>query len=392
MSLDTPSVATPGAKQGWPTWAKFLMGAGIGCFSLGILFLSVFALGLWWAVTPGEQEAPPAFVGDDTVAVIAASSPGKDEGLNALMLQTMSEFHRVAWERIPEDEAPFFFRFIRRMQRRQIESGRAGRKLVTSMPRDIALLVVRRPDDDPTWLAVVNLAKGPRIYRLFFNWMAKRAPDVEAIPHRGETIVILPDAPAFCFVESTLLAGQDVEVLKRAIDRHREPATDAPDLAYRIGAMADDWDIFGILDNSSGELSQGIRNAALFVERPDVEGFPIDLGDRELADSIEPDRWSEVVEMELGVDVVDASTMRVEIDLSFGGYDAAAATVPRIESVLADWAEAVGHSSLDVSPRIDRDGSSVRVVIDLRGVDAALAEGFEALLDEAGAPAQGVGS
>ena len=342
----------------------------------------------WWAITPGPQESPPAFVGDDTVAVIATSSPGDDEGLNALMMQSISEFHRATWERIPADEAPVFLRFIRGMQRRQIDSGRTGRKLATSMPRDIALLLVRRPDDAPTWLAVVNLAKGPRIYRWVFNFMAKRSRDVEAIPHRGETIILLPDAPAFCFVDGTFLAAEDVEVLKRAIDRHREPATDGPDLAHRIGAMSNDWDIFGILDNSSGELSEGVRNAALFLERHEVDGFPIDRGDRELSDPASPDRWREVVELDLGVDVVDASTARVSLDIAFGDADAAVAMLPRVERMLGDWTEAAGHSSLDVSPRIVRDGSSVRVIIDLQGVDAAIAEGFEAILDEAGAPSR----
>ena len=386
MSLDTPTTTSTAKKHGWPAWAKVLMGAGIGCLSLGVLLVVLIGVVAWWAITPGPQEPPPAFIGDDTLAVVATSSPGSDEGLNALMMQTISEFHRATWERMPEDEVPFFFRFIRGMQRRQIESGRAERKLATSMPRDIALLVVRRPDDAPTWLAVVNLAKGPRIYRLLFNFMAKRAPDIEAISHRGETIVRLPDAPAFCFADSTFLAAEDVEVLKRAIDRHREPAPDGTDLARRVGAMSSDWDIFGILDNTSGELSEDVRNAALFLERRGADGFPIDLGDRELADPASPDRWREVVEMELGVDVVDASTMEIVLDIAFGDTDAAVAMLPRLEQIFEDWAETVGHSSLEVSPRIDRNGSSVRVVLGLQGVDEALVEGFESILDQAGAP------
>jgi len=386
MPLDTPSATSTAKKQRWPAWAKVLMGAGIGCFSLGVLLVVLIGVVAWWAITPGPQEPPPAFIGDDTVAVVATSSPGNDEGLNALMMQTVSEFHRATWERMPQDEVPFFFRFVRGMQRRQIESGRAERKLATSMPRDMALLVVRRPDDAPTWLAVLNLARGPRIYRLLFNFMAKRAPDIEAISHRGETIVRFPDAPAFCFVDSTFLAAEDVEVLKRAIDRHREPAPDGTDFARRVGAMSSDWDIFGILDNTSGELSEDVRDAALFLERRGADGFPIDLGDRELADPASPDRWREVVEMELGVDVVDASTMEVALDIAFADTDAAVAMLPRLERIFEDWAETVGHTSLEVSPRIDRNGSSVRVVLDLQGVDEALVEGFESILDQAGAP------
>jgi hypothetical protein len=386
MPQPTPAATPPATRQGWPTWAKFLVGAGIGCFSLGVLAIVLLGVVAWWAITPGPQEPPPAFIGDDTVAVVATSSPGSDEGLNALMMQTISEFHRATWERMPEDEAPFFFRFVRGMQRRQIESGRAERKLAASMPRDIALLVVRRPDDAPTWLAVVNLAKGPRIYRLLFNFMAKRSGEIEAVTHRGETIVRLPDAPAFCFVDSTFLAADDVEVLKRAIDRQREPDADGTDLARRVGAMSSDWDIFGILDNTSGELSEEVRDAALFLERSGEDGFPTDLGDRELVEPASPDRWREVVEMELGIDVVDASTMKVVLDIAFDDSDAAVAMVPRLERMLESWAEAVEPSSLDVSSRIEQNGSTVRVIVDLQGVDEALVEGFETILDQAGAP------
>jgi hypothetical protein len=386
MSVDTPSTTSTAEKRGWPTWAKVLLGAGVGCFSLVVLVIVLFAVLAWWAITPGTQEAPPAFIGEDTVAVIATSDPGKDEGLNALMVQSISEFHRATWERIPENEVPFFFPFIRGMQRRQIESGRAGRELASSMPRDVAVLVVRRPDDDPTWLAVVNLAKGPRIYRLALNWMAKRASEVEAIAHGGETIIVLPDPdlPAICFLESTFLAAPDVEVLKRAIDRQKDPDPDGPELARRVGAMSGDWDIFGILDNHSGELSEGVRNAALYLEQP--ESFPVDLGDRELADPAAPDRWGDVVEMKLGIDVVDSTSMRLELDIAFSDADAAEAMLPRIERVLASRAETAGQTSLEVSPRIDRSGSFVRIAVDLAGVDTALAEGFEQLLDQSGAP------
>jgi hypothetical protein len=385
MSVETPSTSSTDERRRWPTWAKVLLGAGVGCFSLVVLVIALFAVLAWWAITPGEQEAPPTFIGEDTVAVIATSDPGKDEGLNALMVESISEFHRATWERIPETEAPFPFRFIRSMQRRQIESGRAGRELATSMPRDVAVLLVRRPDDAPTWVAVVNLAKGPRIYRWALNFMAKRAPDVETVRHRGETIIVVPDpdVPAICFLKSTFLAAPEVEVLKRAIDRHKEPEAVGPELAHRVAAMSTEWDIHGVLDNTTGELSEGIRNAALYLEQP--EDFPVDLGDRELAATTAPDRWGDVAEMELGIDVLDASTMRLELDIAFEDADAAAAMLPRIERMLADWAEAAGRSSLKVSPGIDRSGSSVRIEIDLGDVDKVLAEGFERFLDHAGA-------
>jgi hypothetical protein len=393
MPLETPSPDSSRTKRRWPTWARVFLGAGIGCFALAILLVVALAVTLWWAMTPGEQGSPPAFVGDDTIAVIATSSPGSDEGMNALLVQTISEFHRVTWERIPDDEAPFFFRFIRGMQRRQIESGRAGRKLATSMPKDLALLVVRRPDAPPTWLAVVNLAKGPRMYGFFLEFLAKRSPEVEAISHRGETIVRFPDAPAFCFVESTFLAAEDIEVLERAIDRYHGPGTATPDLARRISKLESEWDIVGVFDNSTGELTDAMRSAALFLVSPEGGELPVDLGDRELADPVDPDRWDAVVETEVGIDVVDASSMRVEIDVTFDDAEAAVATLPRIERMLTGWAEAFDDSGLEISPTLEQRGPSVRVILRLQGVDVALTEGFEALLDETNAPApQGAGS
>ena len=90
--------------------------------------------------------------------------------------------------------------------------------------------------------------------------------------------------------------------------------------------------------------------------------------------------------MNLGIDVVDASTVRLEVDIVFGDADAAAAMIPRIERMLAGWAEAAGESGLEASPRIDRSGSSVRVEVELADVDKVLVEGFEQLLDQSGAP------
>ena len=369
MNPETTRLPEPPPSSPMSTGLKVFIGVGAGCLVVGLLGMGACGVALWWAISPGQQTRPATFIDQNTVGAFGSTSMARDAGAGELITHMFTEVQRIGMESAPEGTVPGW---LRRMQQAQMQQVQAFGAM---MPRDMVVLLERNGEGPPAWLAVINLSMSPRLYGLILRWAVKDAVgDQRELDYRGQTILELEPGVAVCFLDGTILISADVETMKRgvdrALDRGDDDALDTP-LASRFEELSDRWTLFGVFENTSGELFDAVEAIRQALGETEAEPVPVEVV------VANPERKDELLHLELGMDIISGGNSRVMADLELHDEASARAWADTLERYTNEWTRTAGEYGLSALPSLEQSGTRVFLKLDLAGVDVAITRWLE---------------
>ncbi len=342
--------------QGSQRWTarKILIGAGIGCGALILLFVIVAFSAGYYFYMPGDQIATTRILDRDSAAVFRLENLGKDGGVGALLDTIMEEAHRLDRER--KKDLPEFARWLADFQRGY--SSQDAEKMKTFLPREVTVTLEQVPgSDDPEPIFAINLSRFPRLIRFIF-WMGK------------DKVETKEDEFTIDFVESTMLGGRR-SVLERTVSRMNHPeAADEPDPelleAYKSGDPR--WDFHGVALNRGN-----IWGRLLEKGPPTAEEDPP-------AEKAE-DYFQFIRKFTFGIDIVSAEEAEGEVVLDC--LDEAKA-VELLKKVADDWRTQLRDAGFNADVSIERRDRFVTLRVKVDNLKDAIIASFRAASGHSG--------
>lgn len=358
MTVDTAPPPPEGTRRRMPTWAKVLLGAGIGCALLGMILVGACAFGTWWVMSPGEQYDPAAFVDGRTVGVVVAPDPAADDGVRALAAHVLTAANRRNREQSMES-LPDSMRWMERLQNNEANAATGAGMMI---PKSAAVVLQRDADTGGVdAVGVVNLASMARLYRYAIE-SASRGPG--KFEHRDVSVVGMGRDRYVGFLGGTWLVTESQDAMRRAIDRALD--RDGEDGTTPWDDRPEDWDVVVRVDNEIGDAAGHIDRALAFLGLPGT-----DLG-RTLGS------------IDGGLDVVSADRVRGGFDLAFSDEAAASTAEDGLRTMTANWNDRLVQRGGAATFEVRREGATVRVAVDVEGLDRVIDVLFERLVPGAG--------
>ncbi len=332
------------------TAKRLLIGAGIGCGALILLFFVVsFSIG-YYLYMPGDQVSTTRVLDRDSMAVFRLENLGQDGGVSDLLETVMEEIHRMDRER--QKDLPGFARFLADLRRGYSKKDLEGMK--TFLPREVTVSLEEVPgQEDPEAVMAVNLSRFPRLIR-FVAWMGR--------DQRDQT----PDSVAVDFVENTMIVGRR-SLLARVVSRMKQPSdADSPDPelleAYR--SLDPRWDFHGVVVNRNNFLGRNFgRSDQEAEESPPGEGLE--------------DTFKDVHKMTFGIDIVSADEAEGEVVLDCLNEDKA---VELLKDLASDLQAELADAGLDATSSIQRTQNLVTLRVKVHNLREAIIAGMRSAM------------
>ncbi len=245
----SPAVPPPQKRRGLGKTEKIVLGCALGCGGLLLIGFLLAASGFYWFVAPGEQIATERIVSPDAIGAIDVRRSIEDPGLSAMMTNFFLEVQKASRE---QQEMPPSLRWMQNMQ------GRPDQGLKMWMPKGLTLTVEPDAENEPAWVAAVNLRSFPRLIRTMIGMFNEDegSGDVVTIPYGKYSIERMGNQePIYLtFDGGTMLLAENLEVLERVLDRlgGDEATVDYPAAAASLGLPEDfgeSWDITAVFAN-----------------------------------------------------------------------------------------------------------------------------------------------
>jgi len=311
----------------------------IGCLVAIVLAVVLLVGGYYWMAAPGPQVPTDRFAGPDSLALIHVEGLGNDPGLAALLRRLAVEQQNSEMQRESREEVRWLVKILGSRGRR--DEGEKIDEALGNMPRDVTLTLESVQESNPSWVAAVNLARFPRLFRLGF-WAGSFFLETEEF-NGFQIMKIDPEhESAVTFVGHTLLWAEDQATLEHVLQRYltaAQPEGDGLLAAYTIRESR--WNLFGVVANRNDSLAWLAQRAFSLLWKNQADSLNRAALVREL---------QKIEYMQLGVDVVEENIL--EALLKFDCYTSKEARELR---------EKVQLSADMLRPMWEKEGLEVRL-------------------------------
>lgn len=252
---------------------KILVGIGIGCGGLLLLFAITVAVFFAWLGRPGELLEPGTLLGSDTTGyaewTLRLEDPGTEEFV-AEVLGRAQQPRGGGQSPLPPGLENILGGLQERQNRRQLQELFPAVAAWTLHPGETA-------GQDLQLLSVSLQSAGNRM--VFADWMLSfslgmaNAPEARKIPYGDENIYqfqIPGGEPVTFFLRGNdLFFASNLATAQQAVDRLARPATHPSSPLENLFARAPEAPLRGALTNGGGEIFRVWERIAVRIEDPE---------------------------------------------------------------------------------------------------------------------------
>ncbi len=344
-------------------WKNPLWTCGIGCGAFVIVAIVALAGFYFWAVSPGPQIPTQRVLGAESLAFLRIDQISHDEGFQSMASDILLDMQDLQFQR-SGGEMPLAMGWLRQVQRSSPTE--VVSNLKRDLPRDITVTVESPPGSEgPSVAIAVNLARYPRLIRLFVTWMTRdiAAEFEEDFPGAGLE-----------FVENTAIWAQTPEVMAIVMDRAQRPVPPpaSSEILGLLEAGAEPWDIYAAADNRQDLMVEAAR---LLAEIP--SDFPLKF----------PENTAQLLPtvktIFLGLDIASRDLVHIRLEATLQS-DADARQWEEMLNEFVEINRPAADSPLQLTAEVIRIGSQTRLDLNMTEVKAAIFEAIRSAEKEEG--------
>ncbi len=341
-------------SAGSPPWTKMLLGCGIGCGLLFVVFVTLSVGGFLWVSAPGVQVETASILGPRTVAAFRLDNSGDVGRVSTLLKALIVELQRVESAR-QRELLPESLQWLSDLRAARAEE--SVEDLDDYIPSEVTVTIETSSLQSGFFPVVaVNLPQFPRLFRLILSWT-----DEGLVRHGEDDYRIFPDGAAIAFSGGTILWMREGEAVTDVLDRiaGRGIADSPSRLRADYRQLQEDWQISGVVDNRQGVVDRFFDSTTL---------------GRRLGGDL-PASGS-VLHLRLGFNVVSGDAVQGRVWLNCRSEEEAREWERRLERELQEFSRDL-REGMEAHWSLSVEGPRVELELMLSGIQLALIKEVE---------------
>jgi len=369
--MENSSIAPPPlpgqSKEKLSTGKKALLGCGIGCGTLFLIFLIVTGLGVWWMFSPGDQVSTTRILDQRSLGAIKVENISKNQGAMELINFFFQEAQKHE-DRGASADLPQFFEKIRQYQQSRQNPAQWLKYIA---PKEITLSITADEAGMAHLIVAANLNLGVRMAKTAFKiiFSADEVNRENVIPTPNGNLFKLklqnPETGVkstrgiIGFHKGTILYSDDIEPAKSGLEKLVQ-GDDNGDLRNSLSGSfnllkAKEWLAYGVLDGEFWRSTSFGRN----FNRDEL--------------------LFQMASMNAGANVESADQVAININIDWRTEEAAQTGFGRVEAQKAEWIEKTAGHGLGLEVKNTLTGQNQKIEFELNNLKDAIVKGFKNL-------------
>ena len=210
---------------------RFAIGLALGCGGLVVIALVIAGLGVYWALSTGEQVPTPRVIGRESVGFFHLGDLAENPNVLALLDTVLEQTQAQDRRQLPES-----LRWLEALQQDP-----SAEDVAPLLPREVTVALEEPVGGEPEYLVAANFKVLTRVAELYLDLTAEGG-SLRRVHYQDGQLYELGDGFVISFDGGTLLLGRSVDGVKRGIDRLQAESSEA---GVPFEEPEEEWDLFG---------------------------------------------------------------------------------------------------------------------------------------------------
>ena len=369
--MENSSIAPPPlpgqSKEKLSTGKKVLIGCGIGCGVIVLIFFLLTGLGVWWMFSTGDQVSTKRILGPRSLGAIKVENISENQGAMELINFFFQEAQKHE-DRGASADLPQFFEKIRQYQQSRQNPAQWLKYIA---PKEITLSISSDEAGIAHLVVAANFNMGVRMaktaFKMFFSTDEANRGNVIPTPN-GNLFKLEIQNPKtgvksprgiIGFHKGTILYSDDIEPAKSGLDKLVQ-GDDNGDLRISLSEpfnllKAKEWLAYGVIDGEFWRSTSFGRN----FNRDEL--------------------LFQMADMNAGTNVQSADQVVINININWRTEEAARLALSRVEAQKAKWIEKTAGHGLGLEVKNTLTGQNQKIEFELNNLKDAVSKMFMGL-------------